>query len=79
MIVTPQTTELVSQSVFDWFMTFAVGGVGTWLFFFEMRNFSRLRGKPSSPTKNDQIFGYIIGTVIAFLAVFGTLHYRGWI
>lgn len=71
--------DFISKSVFDWFLTLMVGGVGLWLFFFELRNFYRLKGKPASPSKNDQFFGYCIGVVIACIAVFGTLRYRGWI
>ncbi|MCX5747597.1 MAG: hypothetical protein NT062_34460 [Proteobacteria bacterium] len=79
MSLSTTTTELVSQGSFDWFLTIAVGGVGAWLFWFEIRNVLRLRGKPTSPTKSDQLFGYAMGFVIALIALFGTARYRGWI
>jgi len=70
------TTELVSQGVFDGFLTAMVGGIGVWLMAFELRNLTRLRGVPASPSKHDKQFGYGVGIVIAAIAILGTLRFN---
>jgi hypothetical protein len=70
--------NIVSDTVFTWFLTAIVGGVsGGWLVY-DASNLWRLRGGDRrDPLVRDKLFGYTLGIVIALIGVVGTLRFHG--
>ena len=71
-------TELVSPTVFKWFMTILTGGLaGSW-FFYDSFNLFRLRNADRSDgVVRDKQFGYVIGIIIGVIGVLGCLRFHG--
>lgn len=73
------STEIVSQSTFEWMVTALTGGVaGTW-FFYDAFNLLRLkkRGAKDDPVTGDKRFGYVMGMAIGAAGVWGCLRFHG--
>jgi hypothetical protein len=72
------TGDLVSQNVFEWFVTLMTGVVaGVWFIYDGIKLFW-LRNKSSEdPVVHDKRFGYAMGMVIGFLGVWGCLRFHG--
>jgi hypothetical protein len=71
------TTELVSQSVFAWFVTALTGGLaGAW-FVYDIINLIRSRRADGrDPLIGDRRFGYVIGILIGLIGVLGCLRFH---
>ena len=71
------TTEIVSQTVFAWFVTVLTGGLaGSW-FVYDIINLIRSRGADGrDPLVRDRRFGYVMGIVIGFIGVLGCLRFH---
>lgn len=71
------TTELVSQTAFEWFVTILTGGVaGAWAVY-DTVNMARLRrADRRDPLVRDRRFGYAIGIVIGVAGVVGCLRFH---
>jgi hypothetical protein len=71
------STELVSQTAFEWFVTSVTGGVaGAW-FVYDAINLLRIRRADGrDPLIRDRRFGYAMGMVIGLVGVFGCLHFH---
>lgn len=73
------STELVSQSTFEWIVTAITGGVaGAWLVY-DAINLARLKtkGAKDDPVTGDKRFGYVMGMVIGAAGVWGCLRFHG--
>jgi hypothetical protein len=68
---------IVSQTVFEWFVTVLTGGLaGTWLIY-DLFNLVRFRGEPpDDPIVRDKRFGYLMGIVIGVIGVWGCLRFH---
>jgi len=71
------TTELASQTVFEWFVTILTGGVaGAW-FVYDVINLIRVRRADGrDPLIRDRRFGYVIGILIGLAGVLGCLRFH---
>jgi hypothetical protein len=71
------TTELVSQTVFEWFVTIVTGGVaGAW-FVYDIINLIRVRRADGrDPLIRDRRFGYVMGILIGLAGVLGCLRFH---
>lgn len=71
------TTELVSQTVFEWFVTIVTGGVaGAW-FVYDVSNLIRVRRADGrDPLIRDRRFGYVMGILIGLAGVLGCLRFH---
>jgi len=71
------TTELVSWTAFEWFVTAVTGGVaGAW-FVYDAINLVRVRGADGrDPLVRDRRFGYVVGMVIGLVGVVGCLRFH---
>jgi hypothetical protein len=71
------TTELVSVTVFEWFVTILTGGVaGAW-FVYDVINLIRARHADGRDRLiRDRRFGYAIGIVIGLGGVLGCLRFH---
>jgi len=69
--------ELVSNTVFVWFMSLFTGLVaGTW-FIYDALKLYWLRGADGrDPTVHDKRFGYSMGVLIGAIGVLGVLKYH---
>lgn len=69
---------IVSQHVFEWFLTLTVGIVAAAWFVYDSINLYRLRGADrADPTVHDKRFGYVMGIVIGAVGVAGALRFHG--
>lgn len=70
--------NLVSDTVFTWFLTLLVGGVSAAWLVYDIRNLTTLRGADMRDALvRDRRFGYIVGIVVALIGLVGTAHYHG--
>jgi hypothetical protein len=71
------TTELVSQSVFAWFVTILTGGLaGSWLVYDVINLIRARRADSRDPLVRDRRFGYLIGIAIGIVGVVGCLRFH---
>ncbi|HEY1554513.1 MAG TPA: hypothetical protein VGF94_06730 [Kofleriaceae bacterium] len=70
--------NVMSETVFEWFLTLAVGlAAGGWLVY-DTINLARTRGADGAdPVVRDRRFGYLMGLVIGVIGVVGVLRYHG--
>ncbi len=70
--------ELVSPTVFEWFLTLITGVVaGAW-FIYDAINLIRTRHLDrSDAVVRDRHFGYVIGMIIGIAGVIGCLRFQG--
>lgn len=71
------TAELVSPTVFAWFVTIVTGGVaGAWGVY-DAISLVRARNADSrDPLVGDRRFGYVIGIAIGVIGVMGCLRFH---
>lgn len=71
------TTELVSQTVFEWFVTLVTGVVASAWTVYDIINLIRARGADRrDPLVRDRRFGYAMGIVIGLVGVVGCLRFH---
>jgi hypothetical protein len=71
------TTEIVSQSAFETFVTAVTGGVaGAWFVYDAINLFRIRRADGRDPLIRDRRFGYAMGMVIGFIGVVGCLRFH---
>jgi len=68
--------NIVSDEVFRWFLTLAVGVVAGIWFILDARALVRTFGQPTTPHLSDRRFGYMMGILIGAVGVIGTLRYQ---
>ena len=70
--------ELVSPTVFEWFLTLITGVVaGAW-FIYDAINLIRTRHLDrSDAVVRDRHFGYVIGMIIGIAGVIGCIRFQG--
>lgn len=67
--------ELVSHTVFVWFISILTAGVGAYYFVVRSIQFVRRRDA-STPEAKDMRFGCLIGVVIGAVGAIGVLKYH---
>lgn len=71
-------SEPMSASLFAWFVTIAVGGLGAVWFVYDAVNLAKsLRLDRSNPSVRDRHFGYVMGMLMGIIGVVGVLRYHG--
>jgi len=71
------TTELVSQTVFEWFVTLVTGVVaGAWSVYDLINLLRARRADGRAPLVRDRRFGYAMGIVIGLVGVVGCLRFH---
>jgi hypothetical protein len=71
------TTELVSQTVFEWFVTLVTGVVaGAWSVYDIINMIRARRADGRDPLVRDRRFGYAMGIVIGLVGVVGCLRFH---
>jgi hypothetical protein len=69
------TTEIVSATVFKWFVTVLTGGLaGSWLVYDLISMIRTRHADGRDPLVHDRRFGYVMGIVIGFVGVLGCLR-----
>jgi len=68
--------NIVSDEVFRWFLTLAVGVVAGIWFVLDTRALFRTRGQLATPHLHDRRFGYMMGMLIGAVGVIGALRYQ---
>jgi len=69
-------TEIVPTAVFHWVLILATGGVGVWWVFHDLVFFARLRGADGrDPQVRDQRFAYVLGVMMAIVAIVGAVRF----
>ena len=69
--------DLMSATVFKWFITLLTGGVAASWAIYDGINLLRARGADSAnPIVRDRRFGYVMGIVIGVLGVIGCLRFH---
>jgi hypothetical protein len=70
------STELVSDNVFRWALTFLTGGfAGAWLVVDAVSLIRSRHADRSDPVVRDKHFGYVIGIAIGAIGVIGCLRF----
>ncbi|HEY1548979.1 MAG TPA: hypothetical protein VGG28_14240 [Kofleriaceae bacterium] len=71
-------TEPMSATTFNWFITFAVGGVSALWFVYDAVNLANaLKLDRTNPTVRDRRFGYAMGVIMGSIGVLGALKFHG--
>jgi hypothetical protein len=69
--------ELMSPNAFRWFLTFLTGGLaGAWLIYDTINLIRTRKLDRTDPVVRDRHFGYVMGIIIGFVGVLGTLRYH---
>jgi hypothetical protein len=71
------TTELVSQTFFEWFVTILTGGfAGSWAVFDTINMIRSRHADGRDPLVRDRRFGYVMGIAIGVIGVVGCLRFH---
>jgi hypothetical protein len=72
------SAKLVSDNVFEWYLTLMVGIVAAAWFVYDLINLWRTRNLDRSDSAvRDKHFGYVMGLVIGVIGVAGALRFHG--
>jgi hypothetical protein len=70
--------NLVSDHVFNWFLTIITGGfAGTWIVVDALNVVRHRREDSRDPLVADRKFAYWIGIAVAVIGLIGTLRFNG--
>ena len=69
--------NLVSETVFVWFLSLLTGLVaGAWFFYDGLKLFWLRHADKTQPMVHDKRFGYSVGVLIGLIGVIGVLKYH---
>jgi hypothetical protein len=70
--------QIVSHTVFVWFMSLFTGLVaGTWFIYDALKLYWLRNADKNDPMVHDKRFGYTIGVFVGGIGVLGVLRYHG--